>query len=368
MWLVLGFFLTGVIAPLVITSVTIGGCDPRSALYILPSYIGMAITWFLPLSLRKGDRLNKPVKEIDATTKLWLGVLVCIDLISGVCHFLALSFGGSQVFILGSSASVLYTAFLSKAFFNRMLSWSSWLALLFIVVGLCFSAHFTCGVGTPSISIQEQQQQTSDTETEETNPALGLVLTCIASFLHAVSALILEILLVDYDLCASAICSSIGIAGMLVYGTWQVFYAAPTLADNVMGHEESPSLLAVVFVVLTINSTVHAMTLMHTTATLNCTTTGVIRIAQGVLVFFLGHLLFCSEEERQECLTGGKALSAVFCMAGTALYCRGAHRVHSKEEQRTGYTEIVEVVERPVVKGGRVEEVPDRKMHFALCT
>ena len=93
---ILIYVCTGVAAPLLITWVSIGGgCDPKTFLFVLPSYLGMV---FLGMA--------RNVEEDDESKGrseplIWL--LAGVDILFGLLQFGALLLAGPSVYLLGST-------------------------------------------------------------------------------------------------------------------------------------------------------------------------------------------------------------------------------------------------------------------------
>lgn len=298
-----------------------GGCDPKTAFFVIPSYIGMGLTGFLIPAEEWTSENNHPL--------LWL--LCLIDIFYGLAQFGSLLIAGPSIYLFGSSASLLYLAVGYKLIYGRNLSPRAWYALLVISVGLCFSANVSFATLAPAVSINNSTPAKSSVNSD----AVGILLASIASLLHSGSTMILEFLLVEKRLSAPTICSRIGNVGMFVYGIWTAYYTIPDFMNKVKGAANEPLYqIIVVFGILTLNSLFHALTMMSVVSTLGGTSAGVVKIVLGICVFTMGHILFCNSTESEECFTTNKAISSLLTSTGILLYMR--EEAHTRAE----YTEI----------------------------
>lgn len=316
MWrLILIYVCTGVVAPLLITWVSIGGgCDPKTFLFVLPSYLGMV---FLGMA--------RNVEEEDESKGhseplIWL--LACVDILFGLLQFGALLLAGPSVYLLGSSTSLLYLSALSKITFGRELSVGAWWSLVLVAIGLTFAANFNfAGLLAPAVLFH---RPSSEEIPPDYSNAVGLLLASVAAFLHSLVTILLEFLLVKKSIPPPVVASRVGLFGTVIYGLWSLIYTLPNFVEKVRGPagDKSLGLFAAVFVLLILNSALHASTMMDAISKLGATSVAVIKVFLGLCVFFAGHILFCSDDEREECFTVNKAISALLTSAGILLYAR----------------------------------------------
>jgi drug/metabolite transporter (DMT)-like permease len=328
---VVAYIVTGVAAPLLMTSVSIGGgCDPKTFIMVLPSYLGMILTHFLG-SDEEYDSKGSSCRT--GNELIWL--LSLLDLGYGVTQFGALLLAGPFVITVGSSTSLLYLSALSKLAFGRELSQRAWCSLCLIVVGLCFAVN--PGLAPPASLLHHHLGQK---DTSDYSNALGLLLASVAAFLHAISTILLEYLLVQRGIPPPFIAVRVGFIGSICYGLWEILYTIPDFKNKVRGpSERSLYIVASVFGILIVNSLVHALMMMKLISRLGATSTSVIKVLLGLFCFAFGHVLFCRVDEREECFTRSKAVSSLLTSIGILLYAREESRTR---EINDGYTEISE--------------------------
>ena len=290
------YVASGVLQPTLIEVLTYNGaCEKTTMLFILPNYIGMSLGVLSNLgSIRKGKiRWGRMI------------TLILVDLCSGILCFTGLVSAGSAIFTVVYSSVTVYTALFSWFFFGRPLHFMQWSGVFFVMLGLV-SSSYGSSFGS------------------EDDVGIGIIMIMVGSMFHSLSYIVSEsILKSDHAISPEFLGSILGIAGCIVFGTWELAYTLPRfqklIIDEIAAHNGDDTTIIFTYFTLSVVNCIHSVCLFHTIKNVGSTTTGIFKGVISVLVFIISHFAFCSIQQSQ-CFTIAKGLSLVVVVIGVLMY------------------------------------------------
>ena len=298
--LVVLFVCSGVMQPLLISTLGYNGAYDRSTLlFLLPNYVGMSLAGLL----------RRDVFSTGIVRTKKMAALCAIDVVSQLLCQYGLTVAGSSLYIIIYSSCTIWIAIESRILVRRKLAVAQWVGCAVVVGGLAVTG------GDLATSLADKS---------DADVALGASMILVGSVSHALTWVLVELLLKEEDpVLPETVSTIMGFAGVGTFGLWQVIYtwprAQPLVFDQIAEHGGSVATITAAYAVLTVASMVHAVTFYHLVGRTGAVTAGVMKGCQAVAVFVASHLLFCASQASQ-CFSVPKAWSLVLVLAGTTLY------------------------------------------------
>jgi len=305
------FVGSGVLQPILVEVLAYNGLsDKTTLLYLLPNYIGMAVSFLF----NHGQRFS------SAKTHWVIVAFLCVlDMFSQYLNFTGLVNAGSLIYTVIYSSVTVYTAIFSYIFLQRKIHTMQWVAVFVIMSGLVLGG---CGASDEGKYI-----------------GLGVLQILFGSMFHALTYIISEYLLtrVEKPISAEMLSTLMGTAGVLVFGSWQFFYTIPHAKELVIGNisllHGNVQLIFFSFFFLVLDCLAHALCFYNLLGSVGSVTTGVMKGVQTVLVFVFSHFFFCKIQQSQ-CFTVEKGFSLVTVVFGVLLYSSFQDKINTDEAQQ----------------------------------
>lgn len=308
--LLLLYVASGVLQPIVLEILNYNGfCEHSTMLFLLPTYLGMSLTYFLPSS----TTISKSSSGITKNNIHAVSILCALDVLSQTLNLTGLVYAGSMLFTILYSSCTIWTAVFSYYILKRSLHPMQSVSVVVIVLGLTVASAGSMSEGK--------------------NVIFGGILILLGSTFHSLVYIISEKLMIQsIDPIAPENLSFImGFFGLSFYSMWQILYTIPNfqtlIVDQIIVHNGSVRAIFLSYIGLIIINFVHAFCFFHLLGQIGATTTGVLKGVQTVIVFIVSHLAFCSLQYSQ-CFTFQKGISVVVVVAGVMGYSyfnTGAH-------------------------------------------
>ena len=298
------YVLSGVFQPILIEVLNYSGAAEKSTmLFILPSYVAMALA---PLS-------NRAVFKKKITILKYIVGICLTDIASNYLNFTGLINAGSGIYTVLYSSVVVYTAMMSYFVLARNLHIAQWIGIFTMVAGLMLS-------GIQGLAGGNMLDPTSD-------EALGVLQIFAGTLLHSLLYLFSEIVIVNVDevdqIAPEMLSFCIGIGGVIFFGIWQFIYTIPNyetlVVENIKSKNGDILIIVSTYIVLTMVNYIHCICFFNILGHFGATTTGVLKGVQTVLVFGLSHIAFCKIQASQ-CFSNVKLLSLIIVLIGVTFY------------------------------------------------
>jgi drug/metabolite transporter (DMT)-like permease len=300
------YVATGVLQPVILEVLNYHGtCEHSTMLFILPTYLGMSMTYFF------SESSDKPVLYSTRITKnnIQIVSLLCaLDILSQTLNLTGLVFTGSLLFTILYSSCTIWTAIFSYIILNRSLHFVQWISVFVIVFGLAIASFG---------SVMDHKTTT--------DVIFGGILILSGSIFHSLTYILSEKIMVqNVDRIPPENLSYImGFVGTCIYLIWQIVYTLPNFHElvvvQIIIHNGRVYVIIVSFIMLILVNFIHAFCFFNLLGSIGATTTGVLKGVQTVIVFILSHFAFCSLQ-RSQCFTIDKGASLVIVVIGIIGY------------------------------------------------
>ena len=338
------YILSGVMQPILMAIAENAGiADSKCQLYMLPYYLGpFMVSLTLCWPQRRTTLTDKdgtkplpptPIQFPSRRTVVKAAFISLFDLTAQSMNYSGAAMAGPTIFAIIYSSVSVWTAFLSRVFLDRYMTWKQWTGVMVVFLGLVITAFDSISLGpkvfhgsllvffgsmmhaffyvmSEGILTQKQSSSDGDKEDEESEEPLSVVMN-------------------------TSIQTGVAMSTNLV---WQLSYTRTHFHELIwvpMQKQHTTPLMAImILVAIGLTNLVHCTSFFSTLKHFpgGAVSAGVGKGLQAVMVFLATSVLICGRFGGQEmCFSTAKLASLFTVCAGVLLFAKATEQVHNDE-------------------------------------